>query len=369
MNIGFDSKRAFCNNTGLGNYSRTLISSLEEYCKNCNLILFTPKRKLEFHTQSTIIEPQIFLSKLFNSYWRSKIISRKAKQYNLDLYHGLSHEIPFAMHKKVKTLVTIHDLIYLTRPKEFSLIDRKVYDKKFRYACNNAHAIVAITNETKKDIIKYFNIPAKKIYVIYQSCDSIFRHVFEKKTLIKFRKKYSLPKDYLLFIGSMNPRKKPLELVKAYHKISNQTNWPLIMIGSGKEKAKIIDFIIEHNLQQKITFLKIKSNEELAMLYQCASIFTFPSVNEGFGIPIIEAQFSKTCVLTSSFSCLPEVAGPGAIYTNPNDLAQFSQSIITLINDKRKREESVKISFQWVQKYSQENIANEYIKLYKSLLY
>lgn len=367
MKIGFDAKRAFCNNTGLGNYSRTLISSFENYFPQNQYLLYTPKKELEFKTNSQVTTPSTWFDKTFRSFWRSNLNKQISKD-NLDIFHGLSHEIPFDVFKNTKTVVTIHDLIFLTRPQEFSYFDRKIYLNKFKYACENSHAIVAITNETKNDIENYFNVSSEKIHVIYQSCDKAFLTLYSEEEKNDFKKINNLPEKFLLYVGSMVPRKKPLELVKAYLNVIDKIKYPLVLVGRGPEKEKIQKLIKDNRLEAKIIFFDVDTKAQMALLYQCAKLFIYPSVYEGFGIPIIEAQFSQTPILTSTFSCLPEVAGKDAFFINPDDIDLFSKKILELISDENLLIESALKNYKWVQKFQDKQIANDYMQLYQSLM-
>ena len=174
MRIGFDAKRAFNNYTGLGNYARSLIGALVDYHPENQYFLYTPSFKIPFIKESENVHwrsPQKLHEKIGPSLWRTFNISTLAQKDKLDLYHGLSHEIPMQIEKSgVKSIVTIHDLIYLKFPELFAFVDRKVYDYKFRSACEKADHIIAISKQTKRDIMEHFKIQEEKISVVYQSC-------------------------------------------------------------------------------------------------------------------------------------------------------------------------------------------------------
>ena len=169
MRIGFDAKRAFYNQTGLGNYSRDAIRILSQYHPDNDYFLYTPKllqnNRLSFiqdrdncHTRI----PFSFIGNLFKKYWRSKNIVKDLIQDEIDIYHGLSHELPLGIEKtKIKSVVSIHDLIFIRYPHLFSTIDCKIYHKKFLSACKRADKIIAISKQTKIDIIEFFNISEK----------------------------------------------------------------------------------------------------------------------------------------------------------------------------------------------------------------
>ena len=172
MKIGFDAKRAFFNPTGLGNYSRTLISSLSNRFPDHEYFLYSPKVSHNglFSADTNNLQLRIpagLIAKLAPALWRSYGMNRTLKQDKLDLYHGLSHELPAGIKKtKIPSVVTIHDLIYLRYPKYYPAMDRWVYDKKFRHSCRVADRIIAVSEQTRRDLIEFFNVIPEKITVI-----------------------------------------------------------------------------------------------------------------------------------------------------------------------------------------------------------
>ena len=160
MNIAFDAKRAYTNGTGLGHYSRTLITSLAEFYPAYEYFLCTPKQTDRYNAEALqhvhVVTPRQFPSTLFTAAWRSKWVVKDLQYLNIDLYHGLSHEIPVGIHSTgVKSVVTIHDLIFERYPQQYNRIDVGIYRKKFSYACKYANRIIAISNQTKQDIIQF----------------------------------------------------------------------------------------------------------------------------------------------------------------------------------------------------------------------
>ena len=183
MKIGYDAKRAFENQTGLGNYSRDLINIYSLSNPKFQILLFASKifqnKRLDFlklRNNIKIVEPKNFLYRFFQTIWRSFGILIDLKNEKVDIFHGLSHEIPFGIDKtKIKTVVTIHDLIFLRLPQYFNFFDRLIYYYKVKYACKRSDKIIAISNQTKSDIVELFKIDSKKIEVVYQSCNSVFK--------------------------------------------------------------------------------------------------------------------------------------------------------------------------------------------------
>ena len=370
MRIGFDAKRAFHNFRGLGNYSRDLIRILQERT-DTELVLFNPKRRkflgVKITPRTTEINPKGFFWKKLKSLWRLFHITTLAKEQQLDIYHGLSGEIPIGIYKHVPTIVTIHDLIFLRFPQWYSAFDRKIHTLKFRYAAEKAQHIIAISEQTKRDIVDYFHIDPNKISVVYQGCHAAFKQTYTEEEKAKVREKYALPDRFVLNVGAIEDRKNALEIVKAL----KGTDLPLIMVG--KKTAyyeKIEAYCKENDMQSQVRVLSGVSMQELAMIYQAATIFCYPSVFEGFGIPIIEALFSKTPVITSQGSCFEEAGGSGSIYINPteNTAYEIRQAIEQLLSSPERIQQMKEVGYNYVQKFTDENVCENLLKVYQKVI-
>ncbi|NCT09520.1 MAG: glycosyltransferase family 4 protein [Flavobacteriia bacterium] len=369
MKIGFDAKRIYHNTTGLGNYGRDLIKILSEYYPSNSYLLYNPKPKKvdRLPNKLNIIEilPNKKIWKLFSSFWRQKPIINQLKYDNIDIFHGLTGELPNGIEKtSIKSVVTIHDLIFIRYPKLYSFFDRIIHTKKVQYAAENADKIIAISEQTKSDIIHFLKIDSSKIEVIYQGCHETFK--VEKS--IEFRKfvkqKYNLPVQFILNVGAINERKNILTLIKSIENIETK----LIIVGVKTSYYKVLNnYINENNLQKKVFFLENVTMDELSAIYQMATIFVYPSIFEGFGIPIIEALFSKTPVITSTGSCFFEAGGPQSIYVDPKDFNTISKKISLVLENKELRNLMIDEGFQFVQKFNDDLIAIKYNRVYLEL--
>mgnify|MGYP000392122363 CR=1 FL=1 len=378
MKIGFDGKRALHNLRGLGNYSRTLIESLDIHFPENEYLLFSPPAKNaelslwsdSLSTSSQIIGPRSFLTKKFPSVWRSLLLNKELSKFDLDVYHGLSHEIPPGINSSnFLKVVTIHDLLYLKFPKNFSVIDRNVYHRKFLYSVQNADIVVAICEQTKRDIIEYLKVPEDKIHVVYQSCSPRFYEDASSDEKKVVSDKYEIKNEYIFHVAAMEPNKNTLSIVKAFKSIMNDVSHDLILVGRGGEyKNKVISYIESENLKDRVKILEDVPMSDLPALYQMASLFVFPSFYEGFGIPIIEAQFSKTPVITSKGSCFPESGGPAAKYIDPSNVEEISNVMREVLMDGDLQKEMAQKGHEFVQKFHWKNTSKELIDLYSTHL-
>jgi glycosyltransferase involved in cell wall biosynthesis len=369
MIIGFDAKRAFFNSSGLGNYSRNTINALKNFAPNNKYYLFSAKTDYKYNIEGSNIQtvlPSSFAMRTLKPYWRSFGLVNDLKKSKIELYHGLSNEIPFNIHKSgVKSVVTIHDLIFLRYPKLYSKTDRSIYNLKFRYSCEFSDKIIAVSQQTANDIMEYYSIPEEKIEIIYQGCNPAFQKEWTEEQLKNLKIKYNLPEVFMLTVGTIEERKNTLSVVKALFK--GNIDIPYILLGQPTPYAeKIKNYISSKNIKN-IIFLDNISNEDLPGIYQLAHLFIYPSLFEGFGIPILESLFSETPVITSSGGCFKETGGDAALYINPANQEEIIHTIKLVIEDHSTRYKMIKNGKTHIEKFRDETISNNLIKLYKNL--
>lgn len=376
MKIAFDAKRISHNSTGLGNYSRYIINILSNYFPDNQYQLYFPSKgksnlRERIPQKQQIIDfyPKgIYHFSLLRSFWRTIGIITDLKKNTPAIFHGLSNEIPFGLKQAgIKSVVTIHDLIFLRYPQFYPWIDRHIYKYKFKKACKNADKIIAISEMTKRDIISYFNIPEEKITVIYQGCDNSFSEIVSQEKKDRIKGKYNLPDKYILYVGSIESRKNLLLAVKALPLLREKIH--LIAIGKQTEYTDVIkSYIKEHYLEGQVSFLSNIPFDELPAIYQMASIFTYPSFFEGFGIPIIEALHSGVPVIAAKGSCLEEAGGPDSVYIDPNDEKGLAEEINNILNDKVKIKLMKEKGYTYVQRFNDKVLANQLIKAYQEII-
>jgi glycosyltransferase involved in cell wall biosynthesis len=372
ISIGFDAKRAFFNNSGLGNYSRNLLYALAKKYPENSYYLFTPKTKnrfiMENEGQFNLIKPGLAVFKLMNPLWRRRYMRNDIIRQKLEIFHGLSQELPVGIEKTgVKSIVTVHDLIFMRFPEFYRWIDAKIYSRKLIHACRVSDFIVAMSKQTKDDLVEFLNISPDKISVIHQGCNAYFWNNYSKEYFQEVRLKYNLPERYLLYVGTIEERKNLLGIIKAIH-ITN-INIPLVVIGRKIDiyYKKVLKYISTHKLNN-IVFTEHISNLELPVIYQNAECFIYPSFFEGFGIPILEALVSGTPVITSNGGCFEEAGGPGSLYVDPYNADNIGEAIFNVVNSKELRDKMIIIGADYANNFKDDVIATTYMKLYHSLL-
>lgn len=380
MNIGFEAKRAYSNGTGLGHYSRTLISSLAQYHPEHRYFLFAPRTTGLFNASAFAniesITPQWFPATLFPALWRSNWVTKDLKKYDIDIYHGLSHEIPLGIHKTgIPSVVTIHDLIFERYPKQYNPIDVQIYRKKFQYACRHADRVIAISRQTKNDLMELYKVPESKIDICYQSCHPAFGIKVTDEEKEKIKKYYGLPDRFFLSVGSIIERKNLLTICKALLSLKTKLNIPLVVIGNGGSYKKMVQsFIASNGMEQDVIFLSDKfSNKsftdatDFPAIYQQAIAMIYPSTFEGFGIPVLEALWSGVPVITSNVSCMPETGGDAAFYVNPLDHNQMCDAMQQVATNDFLSKEMIEKGYKHAQLFSQQRCADAVMQVYQKI--
>jgi len=373
MKIGFDAKRLYRNFTGLGNYSRTLLENLAEFFPQNDYFLYastskeTPRTKSFFDAATYQLR---FSNKKPAALWRSFGIKKDLAKDKLDIFHGLSGELPHLGKNRPKTIVTIHDLIFRHFPKQYGPINTAIYDRKAGHACRTADIVIAISESTKRDLIQFYGIPEAKIEVLYQGCDGIFYEEKDAEEIRKTKEQLGLPSKYIVSVGSIIERKKLLELVKSYQHIDELHKVPLVVIGKGSDYAQKVKKYVAANpeLQPWIIFTKDIPFSDFPAIYQGAEMLVYPSVYEGFGIPVIEALVSGIPVITSSKSSLPEAGGPASVYIDEVNPINIASAISKVLADPQLREKMITQGKQHVQKFEKEKITTQLVGIYEKLL-
>lgn len=286
---------------------------------------------------------------------------------DIQIFHGLSNELPADILKsKALSVVTIHDLIFMRYPDLYRSTDRAIYRKKFESSCISADAVIAVSEQTKNDIIHYFDINPDKIHVIYQGCDPVYyKHAAEdfKKSV---RLKHSLPREYMLSVGTIEERKNLLQLVKARHE--NNISLPLVVVGRQTPYfEKVRDYITKHD-DNNIYFLRDIDLADLPVIYQEAALFVYPSSFEGFGIPVLEALNSGTPVIAGTGSCLEETGGAHSLYVNPSDPGEIASAIKQVLENPELRNKMTEEGYKHALLFREEKTTHEVMKLYQKLL-
>ena len=368
--IGFDAKRIVRNGTGLGSYARTLVNALAEN-EHLQLNLYAPdegrddlRNQIVNRDNVKFVYPEGLHFRFQRDLWRSKGVVKQLKKDGVKLYHGLSGELPAGLKAAgIPGVVTIHDLIFLRHPEYYHWWDVEIYRRKFKSTLKEASRIIAISECTKRDILHYGDFPEDKIDVIYQGCSNRFRQSVSDADKERVKKKYNLPKNFILNVGSIEKRKNVLLAVKASGCLRDA--FEMVIVGKHtKYTDEVLDYVKKNGLENRVHILHGIPDEDLPVIYHLAQVFVYPSRYEGFGIPIIEAIQTGLPVVACTGSCLEEAGGPDCLYVNPDDVEGMAKAIEQAVAEKDSR---VPKAQEYIKRFENSNLAAQVIEEYKLL--
>ncbi|MDO8487539.1 MAG: glycosyltransferase family 1 protein [Candidatus Curtissbacteria bacterium] len=268
---------------------------------------------------------------------------------------------------RVPYIVTIHDLSYLHFPELFKKNDLYQLTSWSKYSIENSAHIIAVSQSTKDDIIKNYDVQPSKITVTYEGYDKGRFKPQPRNAIDKIKKKYKIAGDYVIFVGTLQPRKNIERLIKAFASVNCQPstdNLSLVVVG---KKGWMYDEILKKSevlgIEKKVIFTDFVPDEDLPALISGAKIYVNPSLWEGFGIPVIEAQACGVPVVVSNTSSLPEIVGESGLLVDPASVDSIARGIGKVISDKKLRDKLVEKGFQNIKRFSWENCAAETLKV------
>ncbi len=382
MRIGFDAKRAAQNRTGLGNYSRFVLRTLQRLGDAPELHLYVPNpRRAPYlgevpHLSSMHIHgPGGPLWRRLRSLWRVWGVWRDIRRDGIALYHGLSNELPLSIRRAgCRSVVTVHDLIFLHCPEYYHPIDRMIYNYKMRRACREADRVVAVSEFTKRELMAYYGVDGGKIDVVYQGCDPAFAAPIAPAALADVRRRHSLPPRFVLYVGSIERRKNLMLVARAVALMARRGQGagslvPVVAVGRHTPYEDEIRAYLEgEGIGAAFRFIHGVGFADLPSFYRLATAFVYPSRIEGFGIPLLEAATSGVPAIGCTGSCLEEAGGPGALYVGPDDAEAMARAIVAACTDGALRRRMIAQGRAWAARFSDSRLAADLMAVYRKVL-
>jgi glycosyltransferase involved in cell wall biosynthesis len=373
IRIGFDAKRIVRNGTGLGSYGRTLVNDLATR-GDLDLSLYAPDHgRDDLRGHVAVGDYMRFcyprgLQVLCKSYWRTRGVTSQLRHDGIQVYHGLSGELPVGLAKAgIRSVVTIHDLIFMRHPEYYNRADVKIYTQKFRHAISEADRIVAISECTRRDICQLGEVDESRVDVIYQSCAPRFTTDIAGNRLWHVRDRYDLPDRYILNVGSIEERKNVLLAIKALHRLPDDVS--LVIVGRSTPYADMIwQYQNANGLSHRVVMLHDVPDDDLPAFYRMAEAFVYPSRYEGFGIPVIEAIRMGLPVVACTGSCLEEAGGPHSLYVDPDDDTAMAAAIAKVLIGAPERDARIEQSRHFIHRFDNSDAAQRFANLYRYLL-
>ncbi|MGC4001077.1 MAG: glycosyltransferase family 1 protein [Anaeromyxobacter sp.] len=364
MRLGFDAKRVFHNATGLGNYARDVLRILSAHAPGHAYLAYNPRRgRIPFAAAGVEERRPSGAWALVPPAWRQLGLVRDLVADRVEVFHGLSNELPSGLQRSgVAGVVTIHDLIFERYPHLYRPADRRIYRWKFRSAAKRARRVVAISEQTRQDLIERYGIPAERIVVVYQGCNAAFRAEVPPERLAAAAARHGVTPGFVLQVGTVEPRKNLAATVEA---LAGLPDARLVVVGRETAYARQVQArVAELGLGGRVRFLRGVTTEELAALYRLAAVAVYPSFFEGFGIPIVEALCSGTPVVTTRGGVFPEAGGPGSAYVDPESPAELRAELAAILGDADRRARMRTAGLAHAERFRDEVIARELLAVY-----
>ena len=286
-----------------------------------------------------------------------------------DLYHGLHYSFPFIHECPVVT--TVHDMTYFIYPEKHLWL-KKYYFKFFiRYACRNSDRILAVSHSTKKDLLKYVKCDPDLISVTPLGVDHEFKPVVDQSILEGVKQKYNLPEQFILFVGLIEPRKNVGLLIEAFAKVIQNLNIKSHLVIAGRwgwESKSILELVKQLNFEEKVHFPGYIEQDDLPALYSLAELFVYPSLYEGFGLPVLEAMACGTPVITTNTSSMPEFVGDSGVLVQPGNLDALVLAMQDLLGNPDLRNALKIKSIEQASMFSWAKTAESTINAYRKVL-
>lgn len=378
MRIGIDVTAALTQGGGIGRYTRELVQAVAALDGRFTYRLFTAKQSappavpdpLPAGPHISLVTAPLTERWLYRLWYRLRApLPVQRFTGPLDLFHSPDFVLP-PVNGRIPTLLTVHDLSFVHFPEVYPAVLVNYLNRVVPWSVRRATHILADSAATRQDLLDIWQTPPEKISVLYSGVNERFQPVTDEARLTAVRQRYSLgAQPYLLSVGTVQPRKNYQMLIRAFAPVA--ARWPhnlIIAGGRGWLYEEMMAEIDRQQLQGRVRFIGFVADDDLPALYSAASLFLFPSLYEGFGLPLLEAMGCGLPVVTSNASSLPEVAGETAVQLSPHNPTAWTEAILNLLADAARRTELVQSGYRQAQKFTWRQAAQQLQQVYQLLL-
>lgn len=379
MKIGIDASCAIYEKAGIGKYTYNSVQHLLKVDRQNEYVLFfnffrhrsDRIREIDGLVKGAkakfSIQVSNFPGLLKDWLTLSDLPLNRIFTQEIDIFHA-PYFASIAKTGFAKQIVTIHDLAFLKYPEHAGTKLSNYYLKRTKLAINNSQKIIAVSRATEQDLVEMLGVDPKKIKVIYEASAAEFKPQKDQNKIRYVLAKYHLPPEYILSVCTLEPRKNLVRLVQAYAQMPHQMQYKLVLAGgNGWNNQSLLDVIADLNLKTKVIMPGYIDQEDLPTLYSAAKVFVYPSLYEGFGLPVLEALSCGTPVITSETSSLPEITGRAAILVNPYKEEQIAYALKNVAGSEKLQKSLSERGLKRAKQFSWEKSAVETIKVYQKL--
>jgi len=352
---------------GIGRYTRSLVDELMRIDEDNEYILFLNEDDFDSYTiTNENFTKKSLRAKVFSIEEQYQLVF-SAWRERLDLFHSPHFAVPLLWRRNLVT--TIHDLIPLIYPEDLPSRMSRIYCYiMMKAAARKSRRVIANSYYTRRDIVRYLKIPEAKVKVIYEGVNENYHPVENERRLRKVKERYKTSEKFIFYIGQWKPHKNVLGLMKAFHKLKIKTGIPHKLVIGGRKDPRypeIPALARDLELEEDIIFPGYIPEEDLPALYSAAELFVFPSLYEGFGLPVLEAMACGSPVVSSNTSSLPEIAGDAAIFVNPCSVEEIAQAMQEVLKNGRLREKLVQKGLERARLFTWEKTGRETLRVYE----
>jgi len=373
MKIGINARQIQNRHTGPENYMLNLILNLKRIDKNNEYVLFfgkdrpVPEAILNAGFDYDISRMPTH-NQLLKILWAHLYLPNRIRAHRIDLFHEPSFVAP--VFKRCPMVTTVYDIAHLYFPFCYTRRTRAYLNRLLPRSIRQSDLLIAISESTKNDIIDHFGIPPEKVHVVHGGVDPVYRTIEDEERLEEVRKAYRIKGDFILTVGGITPRKNLIRLIRAFKMLRDDRKIDCQLVIVGK-KGWLYEGVFKEaaasGLEDSIIFCDYIPKDHLLYLYNAAAVFAYPSLYEGFGLPILEAMACGCPVVASNRSSMPEVCGKAALLIDPEDVEGLSEALFKAVTDSPLREDLIKEGYKQVEKFSWERAADKTLAVYKRL--
>ncbi len=357
MKIGIDVQSTQGKLTGIGYYTKNLLENMK----------IAPEIELSYYRYPKETD----LNTLERIYWENVSLPKLFKKDKPDILHITGFAGPLAT-GKTRKITTVHDLIGMIYPGNLAPVSRLYWQRWLPARVKNSRLIIAVSEHTKKDVVRLLGVSPDRVRVTYLAANKSFRYISNRESLYEVLKKYGINSKYILSVGTIEPRKNYVNLIKAFalhlDKVKKEEIKLVIVGRKGWAYNECLKSAIELGIQRHIIFCDYVNDVDLPIIYNMAELFVFPSLYEGFGLPVLEAMCCGVPIICSNTSSIPEVTADAAVLINPLNIPAMADAIENVMSNVDLRKSLSGKAMRQSSRFSWEKTAQKTISVYKEVL-
>ncbi len=368
MRIAIDATAIPTQRVGAGNYILNLARTLIQIDRENEYVIFAQASNVPDLGNSPAnakIVSLAWFSRLQRILWEQVLLPRQIRSFGIDVLHSPHYTLPVTV--PCVSIVTFHDMTFFLYPQMHQYYKRIFFGAMIQIAAKRANAIVADSESSRQDILLLLDVNPNRVFTVPLGVSPAYHHVDDRESLESIRRKYHLPERFLLYVGVLEPRKNLPVLVRAYRSLVNRgIPHSLVIVGrKGWMYDQLFQTIRDLDLASRVIFTGYVPEAELPLIYSTADLFIYPSLYEGFGLPVLEAMACGVPVVTSNISSMPEIVGNAGILVDPRRMDELADAVFRISTNRDLHDELAHKGAVRAQLFSWERTARETLDVYR----